>query len=210
MRKIKYVVTVALLAACLALTAAAAGCGGNATLEIDTSGAIVIFEVGEEFSADGIVVYEKHGDGKNVRVPTSEYTVTAPDTSEVGEKTVTVTYGEQTATYTVSVVVPEVTSTFVGTIEGGLGGGYTVSHNVEFRCYNTLKWELWYADGVRDSGRYSVENGVYSMALSTATAVTQEDAQGNVTFMYVGIGLPAMPGMGTRTANFNGTLTLQK
>ena len=191
MRKAKYAFIAALAAVCIAFTAfAAVGCGGS-TLEVDTSGAVTIFAVGDEFSSDGIVVYEKQSDGKNVRVPRDGYTI--------------------------SVVVPEVTAIFSGDMTGGLGGGVTVTYSVEFRCYNTLEWELWYYDGmpgtsgeseVHDSGRYTVEDGVYTMTLTTMTVQTATDAEGNVSFSYTGVGLPVMGGM--LTATFNGMLTLQK
>ncbi len=208
MRKAKYAFIAALAAVCIAFTAfAAVGCGGS-TLEVDTSGAVTIFAVGDEFSSDGIVVYEKQSDGKNVRVPRDGYTISEPDMSTAGEKTVTIT---------ISVVVPEVTAIFSGDMTGGLGGGVTVTYSVEFRCYNTLEWELWYYDGmpgtsgeseVHDSGRYTVEDGVYTMTLTTMTVQTATDAEGNVSFSYTGVGLPVMGGM--LTATFNGMLTLQK
>lgn len=217
MRKAKYAFIAALAAVCIAFTAlAAVGCGGS-TLEVDTSGAVTIFAVGDEFSSDGIVVYEKQSDGKNVRVPRDGYTISEPDMSTAGEKTVTITAGEQTVTYTISVVVPEVTAIFSGDITGGLGGGATITYPVEFRCYNTLEWELWYYDGmpgtsgeseVHDSGRYSVDDGVYTMVLTTTTVQTATDAEENVSFSYTGVGLPVAGGM--LTATFNGMLTLQK
>ena len=215
MRKAKYAFIAALAAVCIAFTAfAAVGCGGS-TLEVDTSGTVTIFAVGDEFSSDGIVVYEKQSDGKNVRVPRDGYTISEPDMSTAGEKTVTITAGEQTVTYTISVV--EVTAIFSGDMTGGLGGGATVTYSVEFRCYNTLEWELWYYDGmpgtsgeseVHDSGRYTVEDGVYTMTLTTTTVQTATDAEGNVSFSYTGVGLPVIGGR--LTATFNGMLTLQK
>ena len=219
MKKIKFGVIAVLLVVCIACTAAVAGCGGGSKLEVDTTKAVTIFEVGEEFSYDGIVVYEKQGDGKNVRVPESEYTVSSPSTSTEGTKTVTITYGEQTVSYDISVVVPEVVATFTGSITAGLGVGNTMSYDAEFRCYNTLKWELWYNDGhpaipgvgsmsVKDSGRYTVDNGVYTIVMETTTKTTVTDADGKVSFSYTGVGLPLAGGLMTGT--FNGTLTLQR
>ena len=216
MKKVKYGITAVLLVVCIAAAAwLLAGCGGS-TLEVDTTDAVLIFEVGEEFSSDGIVVYEKQG-GKNVRLPKSEYTVTAPDTSSEGEKTVTITAGDRSVTYDISVVVPEVTAVFTGDITAGLGGGATMTYTVEFKCYNTLKWELWYTDshpakpgmgeyGIKDSGRYTVEDGVYTMTLKTSTVKTSTDENGDLAFSYTGIGLPVAGGMVTGT--FNGMLTL--
>lgn len=218
MKKLKYGVTVLLIAASIALSAAVfAGCGGS-TLEVDVSGAVTVFAVGEEFSSEGIVVYEKEG-GKNTRVPKSEYTVTAPDTSEAGEKTVTITKGEQTVTYTVTVVVPEVTATFAGDITAGVGGGVTMTYTAEFKCYNTLKWELWYSDthpsmpgvgeyGIKDSGRYTVSDGAYTIVMTTSTVDSYSDDNGDTVFSYTGVGLPIAGGILTGT--FNGILTLQK
>lgn len=217
MKKVKFISVIALAAICAVFAAfATVGCGSS-TLEVDTSGAVTVFAVGDTFSSDGIVVYEKQSDGKNVRVPRDGYTVTEPDMSAAGEKTVTITAGERTVTYTISVVVPEVTATFAGDITGGLGGGVTITYPVEFRCYNTLEWELWYYDGmpgtsgeseVHDSGRYTVEDGVYTMTLTTTTVHTATDAEENVSFSYTGVGLPVAGGM--LTATFNGMLTLQK
>ena len=148
MKKVKFISVIALAAICAVFAAfATVGCGSS-TLGVDTSGAVTVFAVGDTFSSDGIVVYEKQSDGKNVRVPRDGYTVSEPDMSTAGEKTVTITAGEQTVTYTISVVVPEVTATFAGDITGGLGGGATITYHVEFRCYNTFEWELWYYDGM--------------------------------------------------------------
>ncbi|HIW03012.1 MAG TPA: bacterial Ig-like domain-containing protein [Candidatus Protoclostridium stercorigallinarum] len=220
MNKIKYAVIMALLVACLVMSAAAlVACGGTGAneLTVDTEDAAVVFEVGTEFSSEGIVVYTKQG-GKNVRISSDEYEITAPDTSAVGEKTVTVTYGDLKATYTVSVVVKEQTAVFTGTITSGLGAGETMSYPAEFKCFNTMTWELWYEDyrrepgdtgeySMKDSGRYKLKDGVYTMMLTTKTEDTVTDSEGNVSFFYMGVTLPVYGGQ--KNGTFYGTLTLE-
>lgn len=217
MKKIKSIIVVTLLAACFVLMSAlAAGCGDATTLELDTSNAVTIFAVNEEFSSEGLVLYEKQSDGNNVRVKTGDYTVSAPDTSTAGEKEVTVTYGDKQITYKISVVVPEVVATFTGDIICGTGSGNTTTFSAEFKCYNTLKWELWYAipgwggsaaePELRDTGRYTIDNGVYHMIMTITDEYTEEK-DGVVSFMYTGVGLDLNNWGGS--GNFYGTMTLQ-
>ena len=199
-----------IMAISISLFSLLAGCGGNDVLAVDTSNATTVFEVGAEFSSDGLVVYNKKPNGDNIRIKKTDYTISTPDMTTVGEKTITVTFGENTVTYKINVVVPEVVATFKGDIVAGLG---------DFLCYNTNKWELCYADthpalpgrgsyGVKDSGSYKVIDGNYSIVLTTNTAVSSKDAtSGEVTFSYTGVGLPIAGGLLTGT--FNGVMTLQ-
>lgn len=74
MNKIKYAVIMALLVACLVMSAAAlVACGGTGAneLTVDTEDAAVVFEVGTEFSSEGIVVYTKQGGKTSAYRPTS-------------------------------------------------------------------------------------------------------------------------------------------
>ena len=71
---------------------------------IELSGMTTVYTIGDEFSFDGTVTAH-YNDGSSAQVtPTS---VSAPDMSTVGAKTITVTYsdsyGEKTATYDITV-----------------------------------------------------------------------------------------------------------
>lgn len=222
MRKFAGKFIAVLLLLSLSLTFVLIGCGGSGAgdLVVDTENVDMVFEVGTKFNADNLVVYAKHNDGKNVRISSDEYEITVPDTATAGEKTVTVTYGELTTSYTVSVVVKEQTAVFKGTITSGLGAGETMSYEAEFKCYNTLTWELWYTDykpepkpvdgtyGIKDSGRYKLKNGEYTMMLTTKTEQAVRDSSGKVSFFYLGVGLSVYGGQ--KNGTFYGTLVLEE
>ncbi len=193
----------------LILSVALVGCGGVKEIALDTSAVATVFEVGTEFDSDNLVVYAKNG-GTNERIKKDEYTVSAPDMSEAGKKTVTVTYGEITATYEIEVVVKAVVATFTGDVSFGLGGGRVMDFASEFKCYNTLEWEIVGAGGIySDSGKYTVKDGVYTMTMSSGSNIsTTVDADGKVTIGYEGFGIKLMGGM--LTANGHGILTLQE
>lgn len=70
-------------------------------LELIISGAQLEFGVGDEFDYTGLVVKV---DGKEV--PLEDCEIIMPDMGSPGEKTVTVKYGDKTATYTISVSEP--------------------------------------------------------------------------------------------------------
>lgn len=197
-----------LLVVGLTLSVALVGCGST-TLALDTSAVKTVFEVGSDFNYDNIVVYEKKGDTTE-RVKKGEYTVSTPDMSSEGKKTVTVTYGDLTATYEIDVVVKAVVATFTGDVSFGLGGGVVMPFASEFKCYNTLEWEIVGAGGIfAESGTYTVKDGVYTMNMNSGAKIsTTKDADGKVTLSYEGFGISLMGGR--LTANGHGILTLQE
>lgn len=204
-----------LLIACLSLTAIGlSACGGAEikSISVDTEEAYLVCEVGKEFSTAGIKILGKQGNGQNIRLSSDKYTMTKPDTSTVGEKTITVTHEEMTATFKINVVVREVTVVFAGVLTCGYSAGNYVLYPAEFRCYNTLEWELWYRaqttiSGIsgldktsptlgtrpirlRTVGRYRVADGVYSMVLALETVKTTADGSGAISFKFQDPSLP--------------------
>ena len=77
------------------------GCGESFTLELDTSGVRQYFLSGDAFSTDGLQIYKVSASGEKKAVPVADCKVEAPDMSSRGEKTVTVSYRGQSATYPV-------------------------------------------------------------------------------------------------------------
>ncbi len=71
-------------------------------ISVNAEQATTEFEVGEEFTYEGIVVTATYSDESSKAV--TEYTVTAPDMTTVGEKDVVVTYEEKTTSYTITVI----------------------------------------------------------------------------------------------------------
>lgn len=203
----KFIIIMALVLG-LALSVALVGCGGVKEISLDTSAVDTVFEVGSEFNSDNLVVFVKKG-GTNERIKKDEYKVSAPDMSAAGKKTVTVAYGEITATYEIEVVVKAVVATFTGKVTFGLGSGNIQECNAELKCYNTLKWEISSPEVFTDGGKYTVKDGVYTMTMgSGAKLSTTVDNGGNVTFGYEGFGISINGGK--KTANGHGILTLQK
>lgn len=72
------------------------------SITVDASKAKTKFRVGDTFSYDGIVVTALYSDN-NSKVVT-DYTVSNPDMTTAGQKTVIVTYQEKTANYTINVL----------------------------------------------------------------------------------------------------------
>lgn len=74
-----------------------------ASIILDTSSVKLVFEYGENFSCEGLVVKAKMSDDTEKTVAISECEISSPDMKEAGEKTVTVTYSQKTADYTITV-----------------------------------------------------------------------------------------------------------
>ncbi len=192
----------------LILSVALVGCGGVKEIALDTSAVATVFEVGAEFNSDNLVVYAKNG-GTNERIKKDEYKVSVPDMSTEGKKTVTVTYGEITATYEIEVVVKAVVATFMGNVTFGLGGGRSMDFMSELKCYNTLEWEISSPGMYTDSGEYTLKDGVYTMLMGSGAKISSEKGDdGKITVGYEGFGIKLMGGR--LTANGHGTLTLQE
>lgn len=69
---------------------------------LDTSNVQTLFTQGDTFNYTGLIVYQKYNDNSTTLI-SSGYTVSSPDMSTTGDKTVTVTYGAFTATYSIHV-----------------------------------------------------------------------------------------------------------
>lgn len=76
---------------------------GKDGLEIVSAPDKVVYAVGDEFDATGLVVAQKYGDGSRDVLEASAYTVEGFDSAAAGEKTITVAAGSETATFTVNV-----------------------------------------------------------------------------------------------------------
>ena len=75
------------------------------TITVDYTNAQTTFTVGDTFSSEGLVVTAHYSDGTSEDV--TNYTVSQPDMSTAGSKTITVTYENIDATYTIQVNEPE-------------------------------------------------------------------------------------------------------
>ena len=156
------------------------------SIDLDTSDAKTIFNVGDSFDYEGLSVTANYSDGTDDIV--TDYTVSTPDMSSVGTKTVTVTYSEsevevnKTYEITVSAVVvssidvedPK-TSYFVGdtfvkpTVIATFSNGSTsdVTNSATFSGYNLSNSgnqtvSVSYTNGATVNTSYSI----------TVTAVT--------------------------------------
>lgn len=84
-------------------------------IEVNADGATIEFYIGETFSSAGIVVTAHYSDGSSGTV--TGYTVSNPDMTTTGTKTVTVTYQGQQDEYTITVADAPV-QTFPDVYEG--------------------------------------------------------------------------------------------
>ncbi len=79
------------------------------SIAVQTLPAKMTYTVGDKFDASGLAIRVTMSDG-TVKTLTSGFTVSAPDMTTAGTKTVTVSYGGKTATFTITVKAPVVLS----------------------------------------------------------------------------------------------------
>ena len=79
-------------------------------ITLDTSEVKTTFQVGEEFDYEDLEVVASYSDGSSENVVPDS--VTAPDMTTTGTKTVTVTYGDKSATYEITVINATPTSIY--------------------------------------------------------------------------------------------------
>lgn len=77
------------------------------SIEVNAEGAKHVFNVNEEFSAEGVTVTAILSDGTTLEIAIADCEVTAPDMTTEGEKQVSVTYSGKTQTYNIAVVDAE-------------------------------------------------------------------------------------------------------
>ena len=102
-----------------------------AFLTLDTTNVTTSYTQGDTFSYSGLVVYQTLANG-TANTISSGYTVSSPDMSTTGTKTVTVTYGGLTASYDITVAsagatwvtTATLTNSDNKTVEQGTCGGY--------------------------------------------------------------------------------------
>lgn len=78
-------------------------------IEVNTDNVIKEFYVGEVFSYNGLVVTAHYSDGSATPLEVGDYTISTPDMTTTGKKTVTVTYEGATATYEITVMAQPLT-----------------------------------------------------------------------------------------------------
>lgn len=76
------------------------------TQSLSLSGMKTCFNVNDKFSTEGLKVVANYKNGTSEEISADKYTVSEPDMSTVGKKTVTVSYDDVSATYTIEVVKP--------------------------------------------------------------------------------------------------------
>ena len=186
------------------------------SISLDTSDAPTTFNVGDEFSYEGLSVTANYDDGTDdIVVPTS---VSTPNMSTAGQKTVTVSYTEggvtKTATYTITVnavtltsieVSNEKTTYYVGdtfvkpTVTATFSNGSTsdVTNSATFTGYNLSNAgnqtvTVSYTNGTTETTTYSIT--------VTAVSLTSIEISGYTTSFKVG---DTFSFGGTVTANYN-------
>lgn len=76
------------------------------TQSLTLSGMKTSFNVNDKFSTEGLKVVANYKNGTSEEISADKYTVSEPDMSTVGKKTVTVSYDDVSATYMIEVVKP--------------------------------------------------------------------------------------------------------
>ncbi len=101
------VISVVVAIAMCAMLAMLAACGHDPVITgitLDTTAVQTTFSEGDMFNYDGLKVIGQLDDETTQDIALSECTVSTPDTSSVGQKEVTVTYQEFSASYTIEVI----------------------------------------------------------------------------------------------------------
>ena len=128
--------------------------GGSVTptlssITLDTSSVQKSFNVNDTFNYSGLVVTAHYSDSSTQTITTG-YTVSSPDMSTAGSKTITVTYSGKTATYTITVnsSTPQPTSDYSLTV----GSPYMNGVPYKMYFYSTNKSKNYYFTGAMGTG----------------------------------------------------------
>ena len=127
--------------------------GALSTISLNTNSCKTSFVVGETFSYAGLVVTANYDSGYSETVtPTS---VSSPNMSTTGNKTVTITYSGKTATYSITVSNDTVTSIEVSGAETNFTVGDTFTHN---NAVVTAHYQSGNSSDVSNSATFSTPN----------------------------------------------------
>ena len=175
-------------------------------IELDTRGVTTEYYVYDTFSYDGIKVTGVYNDGI-VEPITSGYTVTEPDMTTPGVKKVTVTYGELTADYEITVVgydnsgdmkfaasraitnncaLQESADGEDGYIIDGIVSGSTITYNVYSSYEGFVKLALSVAGSKTDRKMFTISvngNAVNNFFITQDSTSFNETIVGNVSLV---------------------------
>ena len=110
------------------------------TLSVSTLPAKTTYALGEKLDTTGMVVTLSDIFGNSETIAAEEYTLSGFDSKTGGEKPVTVTYGDYTATFTVTVNDPTVTKIDFTTFANWYDATYDRYHLNEINAYNSGPW----------------------------------------------------------------------
>ena len=79
-------------------------------ISLDTSDVQTVFTVGDAFNYDHLVVTANYSDISHTTIGNGDFTITSPDMSKSGNKTITVTYEGKSASYSITVNPPAASS----------------------------------------------------------------------------------------------------
>ena len=149
------------VATCSGITVTTSSGGGDDptptlnSITLDTSNVQTTFTVGDTFNYSGLVVTAHYSDNTNP-VVTTGYTVSTPNMSTAGTKTVTVTYSGKSATYTITINsgdTPEPSGDYSLTV------GSPYINGVAYRMYFTKSTTNYYFDGTITYTYYGSTSG---------------------------------------------------
>ncbi len=127
--------------------------GSLSTISLNTNSCKTSFVVGETFSYAGLVVTANYDSGYSETVtPTS---VSSPNMSTTGNKTITVTYSDKSSTYSITVSNDTVTSIEVSGAETNFTVGDTFTHN---NAIVTAHYQSGNSSDVSNSATFSTPN----------------------------------------------------
>ena len=118
------------------------------SIALDTTGAKLVFDFGEEFTSEGLKVIATYVDGSTKEIAIGDCKLVKPDTSKPGERQVTVVYEGASARYTVTInlkQIPAISSTPLVDI---VGENDSVPYRVEAELIDMVTPGAVKAEGV--------------------------------------------------------------
>lgn len=149
------------------------------SISLNTDNVTKTFTVGDTFSFEGLVVTANYSDESTEILSYGDYSVSSPDMSTSGQKTVTVTYGEKSASYNITVNAAAKTLSSIAVSTAPTKVTYTVG---EYFSPTGLVIRRNYSDSSHDTYTYAGHTSEFTFNPSTSTALTTSHKSVTITY----------------------------
>ena len=149
------------------------------SISLNTDNVTKTFTVGDTFSYEGLVVTAHYSDESTEILSYGDYSVSSPDMSTSGQKTVTVTYGEKSASYNITVNAAARTLSSIAVSTAPTKVTYTEG---EYFNPTGLVIRRNYSDSTYDTYTYANHTSEFGFTPSTSTALTTSNTSVTITY----------------------------